>query len=74
MISLDSELLTALLHLIQAEDRAVMFHYPEEIRDKIKLLKRATYKVRQEAQHFRQSTSVQQPSLAAAGERTGNGH
>ena len=56
--SLLYELETALLHLVQAEDRAVMFHYPPELVSKIKLLKRAVYKVRGEAEEaFREATN-----------------
>lgn len=59
MRSLDCELESALLHLIQAEDRAAMYHYPEEIREAIKRLKIATYRVRGFAQKFRQANSAQ---------------
>ena len=79
--SLDCELESALLHLLQAEDKGKLYHYPPELVAKISLLKRAVYRVRREALQFRQENSVQafreatngaNPLKGVGGESLGN--
>ena len=57
------ELETALLHLLQAEDRATLYHYPPDLIAKIKLLKRAVYRVRGEAEEFSRNSSGTIPAV-----------